>query len=256
MNDSSNLFSIRNHVAVVTGASSGIGLAISQTLARAGGKVVLVARRSNVLQIEVQHIREQGGVADYVVADLLDRSQLESTHQKIFEKFGNPNIVINAAGINLRESVDDVSWESWDQTVNLNLAIPFFFSRLFVDHMFSEGWGRIINVASLQSIRAFPNGSAYGASKGGIAQLTRAMAEAWSSKGITCNAIAPGFFKTSLTAPVFDNSEIAARMASSTAIGRNGEMDDLEGPIIFLASPASDYVTGQLLFVDGGFTAK
>ena len=256
MSDFTNLFSVRNHVAVITGASSGIGLAISQTLARAGAEVILVARRSDVLQIEVQYIREQGGVADFVDADLLDRGQLESTHQRILELFGNPDIVINAAGINLRESVNDVSWESWDQTVNLNLAIPFFFSRLFVGHMMNQGWGRIINVASLQSIRAFPNGSAYGASKGGIAQLTRAMAEAWSSKGITCNAIAPGFFKTSLTAPVFEDSEIAARMAASTAIGRNGEMDDLEGPIVFLSSPASDYVTGQILFVDGGFSAK
>ena len=122
--------------------------------------------------------------------------------------------------------------------------------------MSDKGWGRIINIASLQSKRAFANGLAYGASKGGIAQLTRAMAEAWSSRGIACNALAPGFFPTELTGPVFSDEDSAARMAAQTCIGRNGRLEDLVGPAIFLASPASDYVTGQVLNVDGGFTAK
>ena len=146
--------------------------------------------------------------------------------------------------------------ESWQTTLNINLSMPFFLAQALVPGMREKGWGRIINIASLQSARAFPNGIAYGASKGGVAQLTRAMAEAWSAHGITCNALAPGFFPTELTAAVFGDPTVASANAQRTCIGRNGRLEDLAGPAIFLASPASDYVTGQILFVDGGFTAK
>ena len=122
--------------------------------------------------------------------------------------------------------------------------------------MQDKGWGRIINFASLQTFRAFPGGIAYGASKAGVAQMTRAMAEAWSPFGINANAIAPGFFKTELTAAVFDDSERSARNAAQTCIGRNGVVEDLAGPLQFLCSDASAYVTGQILSVDGGYTAK
>ena len=128
--------------------------------------------------------------------------------------------------------------------------------RELLPAMRSKGWGRIINIASLQSSRAFANGLAYGASKGGIAQLTRAMAEAWSADGINCNAIAPGFFPTGLTAPVYQNPVMLDKLAGQTAIGRNGELADLDGISIFLASAASDYITGQVIHLDGGFTAK
>ena len=141
-------------------------------------------------------------------------------------------------------------------TLNLNLAAPFFLAQELAPAMKAKGWGRILNFASLQTTRAFPGGLAYGASKGGIAQLTRAMAEAWSPHGITANAIGPGFFKTELTGPVFDDPERAARNAAATCIGRNGEMEDLDGPVLFFCSDASAYVTGQVLMVDGGYTAK
>lgn len=251
-----NLFDVASRNAVVTGASSGIGLALSQTLARMGANVVLVARRAELLEKKCDEITQLGGSVHSVDVDLLDRHAAMASYDRICKPFGFPEIVINAAGINLRESSDDVSWESWDRTISLNLSIPFFFSRLFVDDMKRAGWGRVINIASLQSLRAFPNGIAYGASKGGVIQLTRAMAESWSSFGIMCNAIAPGFFKTALTAPVFENEEVSKKMSDSTAIGRNGTMEDLQGPVLFFASRASDYVTGQVLFVDGGFTAK
>ena len=251
-----SLFEIENRVAVVTGASSGIGLYISETLASVGVKVVLLARREDVLRREADRIVQKGGSVSWVDVDLLDSDGVANACERVTECFGAPQIVVNAAGINLREPYENISQHSWDATINLNLTVPFFFARNFVDQMIESGWGRVINVASLQSSRAFKNGIAYGASKGGVAQLTRAMAECWSPQGVTCNAIAPGFFKTALTAPVFENSEIMNEMAARTAIGRNGEMRDLRGPVIFLASPASDYVTGQILHVDGGFTAK
>lgn len=122
--------------------------------------------------------------------------------------------------------------------------------------MAGKGWGRIVNFASLQSYRAFPGGVSYGASKGGVAQLTRALAEAWSGRGINVNAIGPGFFHTELTAAVFDDPERAQRNADQTCIGRNGALEDIDGPLLFLCSSASDFVTGQTLMVDGGFTAK
>ena len=170
--------------------------------------------------------------------------------------FGSIDILINAAGVNFRQPVEEITPESWDKTLDLNLAVPFFLARELVPAMKEKGWGRVINIASLQSSRAFPNGLAYGASKGGISQLTRAMAEAWSRQGITCNAIAPGFFPTELTAPVYENPDLLDRLAAQTAIGRNGVLSDLDGLTVFLTSPASDYITGQVIHLDGGFTAK
>ncbi|MGB1208897.1 MAG: SDR family NAD(P)-dependent oxidoreductase, partial [Paracoccaceae bacterium] len=158
--------------------------------------------------------------------------------------------------INTREAADNVTPEGWDVSLNLNLAAPFFLSQAFVPAMKAKRWGRIVNFASLQTTRAFPGGLAYGASKAGIGQLTRAMAEAWSSDGILTNAIGPGFFPTELTAPVFDNPDRAARNAAQTCVGRNGALSDLDGPVVFLASDACAFVTGQTLMVDGGFTAK
>ena len=125
-------------------------------------------------------------------------------------------------------------------------------ARELVPAMRERGWGRVLNIASLQSVRAFPNGLAYGASKGGISQLTRAMSEAWSRYGINCNAMAPGFFPTELTAPVYENPELLDRLAAQTTIGRNGVLSDLDGLTVFLASPASDYITGQVIAVNGG----
>lgn len=251
-----DLFSLEGKVAVVTGASSGIGRAMAGFLAEAGAAVVLVARRETELQTTAEEISSAGGRAVSVVADLSRKRELGEVAARCGRAFGSADIIVNAAGVNLRQPVDVVTPESWDLTLDLNLAAPFFFSRQFVPGMRDKGYGRIINLASLQSSRAFPNGLAYGASKGGVCQLTRAMAEAWSGFGITCNAIAPGFFPTELTAPVFDNPETERWAASQTAVGRNGRMDDLAGVTVFFASPASGYITGQTLHVDGGFTAR
>ncbi|MCP5086559.1 MAG: SDR family oxidoreductase [Rhodobacteraceae bacterium] len=247
------LFDLTGKVACVTGASSGLGRAAASLLAGAGARVVGVARRTDQLKAW-QH--EAGGETAMVVADLSDRLALTGIARQVAETFGPPDILINAAGINTRQHADEVTAEGWDQTMNLNLATPFFLAQAMVPEMKARGWGRIINFASLQSRRAFGNGISYGASKGGVEQLTRAMAEAWSSYGITANALAPGFFRTELTGPVFGDPVLAKRNADQTCIGRNGEPEDLFGPLIFFCSKASDYVTGQVLFVDGGFTAK
>jgi NAD(P)-dependent dehydrogenase (short-subunit alcohol dehydrogenase family) len=248
-----DLFNMHGKVACVTGASSGLGRSAATLLAKAGVQVVGVARRSG----QLEHWQEEaGGNTGTVVADLSERSSLKATANAVEAHFGPPDILINAAGINTRQHADAVSDEGWDTTMNLNLAAPFFLAQAFVPAMKAKHWGRIVNFASLQSRRAFENGISYGASKGGVEQMTRAMAEAWSGHGITANALAPGFFRTELTGPVFNNPVLAERNAKQTCIGRNGEPSDLDGPLMFFCTDASAYVTGQVLFVDGGYTAK
>ncbi|MEM1361296.1 MAG: SDR family oxidoreductase [Pseudomonadota bacterium] len=247
------LFSVAGRVACVTGASSGLGRHAAKVLADAGAKVVGVARRREALE---DWQRQADGDAAAVAGNLADQIRLPDLVARIASAFGPPDILVHAAGLNAREAADDVTPANWQATLDINLTAPFFLSKAFVPSMRSKSWGRIVNFASLQSFRAFPNGIAYGATKGGVAQMTRAMAEAWSAHGINANAIGPGFFPTELTAAVFDDTDRAARNAAQTCIGRNGTAEDLDGPLLFLCSEASRYVTGQVLMVDGGFTAK
>tara|TARA_B100001093_G_scaffold329483_1_gene314490 strand:- start:305 stop:1075 length:771 start_codon:yes stop_codon:yes gene_type:complete len=248
-----DLFNLSGKVACVTGASAGLGRRAAIALGSAGARVVGVARRQDALLSLKQELGAKFSILDH---DVSKRDMLEDLAHKVEKPFGSPDILVHAAGINTRESADEVTPEGWDITLDLNLRTPFFLSQYLAPKMREKGWGRIINFASLQSFRAFPGGLAYGVSKGGIAQMTRAMAEAWSCDGINSNAIAPGFFRTELTAPVFADPNRAARNAEQTCIGRNGEPEDIDGTVLFLASNASAYVTGQVLMVDGGFTAK
>ncbi|MEO5699198.1 MAG: SDR family oxidoreductase [Casimicrobiaceae bacterium] len=249
------LFSLRGRVALVTGASSGIGRAMAGVLAEAGASVALVARRAAELESVQAAIAGAGGTSVVLTCDLFDRAALAALAPRVAVALGAPDILVNAAGVNLRQPVDNVGTEDWDRTLEINLSVPFRLAQYLSGAMIARRWGRIINVASLQSVRAFADSAPYGASKGGVAQLTRALAEAWSRFGVNCNAIAPGFFPTELTAPVFRDPARAQAMAARTMIGRNGELHDLRGATVFLASAASDYVTGQVLFVDGGFSA-
>ena len=253
MPDPRSLFDLTGRVACVTGASSGLGRRAALALAGAGAKVVGVARR----QAALDSLRDEAGQGvAAVAADVADRDGIAALATAISDPFGAPDIVVHAAGVNTRQAADDVTPDGWDQTLALNLSAPFFLSQALVPAMKQKGWGRIVNFASLQTTRAFPGGIAYGATKAGIGQLTRAMAEAWSPHGITANAIGPGFFPTELTAAVFNDAARAERNAAQTCIGRNGRMEDIDGPLLFLCSEASGYVTGQVLMVDGGFTAK
>lgn len=253
MADPHALFDLSGRVACVTGASSGLGRRAASVLVAAGASVVGVARRADELDDWKAEVGERAAV---VAHDLLDRDAIAELANSVAKPFGAPDIVVHAAGINTRQPADEVTPEGWDITLDLNLTAPFFLSQALVGAMKAKRWGRIVNFASLQTTRAFPGGIAYGASKGGIAQLTRAMAEAWSRDGITVNAIGPGFFPTDLTKAVFADPDRAARNAAQTCIGRNGALEDLDGPILFLCSNASAYVTGQILMVDGGYTAK
>jgi len=248
---SDDMFSLESKTALITGGGSGIGRAIAHALSNAGASLVLVGRREAMLS---EALEGHEGIS--VAADLMDDNITGTLLEACQSTDLMPDIIVNAAGLNPRKHADDVSPDVWHDTIHLNLSVPFFIAQAFVPRMKENKWGRIINIASLQSTRAFTNGIAYGASKAGISQLTRSMAEAWSKDGITANAIAPGFFPTELTAAVFEDEAISTHHANMTCIGRNGELDDLAGPALFLASEASKYVTGQVLPVDGGYTAK
>jgi NAD(P)-dependent dehydrogenase (short-subunit alcohol dehydrogenase family) len=250
-----NLFDLEGRVALVTGASSGLGRSISVALASAGARVVLVARRAAELDGARDEVAAAGGEAAAIACDLADRAALKACAAQAEKPFGAPDILVSAAGINPRKPLLEVTEADWDATMRINLDAPFFLAQALAPAMIRRGWGRIVNIASLQSVRAFTNGAPYGASKGGVMQLTRAQAEAWSRHGVNANAIAPGFFATPLTAPVVNDPVRWAQMAGKTFVGRNGEARDLWGTVLFLASRASDYVTGQTIFVDGGFSA-
>lgn len=252
------LFSLKDKVALVTGASSGIGRAMARALALAGAAVVHVARGEDELKAAVTDMRACGSPEAYAVGDLRRIEALPELVNTARKFFGPPDILGNAAGINPRKPWREVSEAVWRDTLELNLGTPFFLAKLPITNMQKKGWGRIINIASLQSVRAFPNGLPYATSKGGLIQLTRSMAEAWSgnASGITCNAIAPRFFKTGLTAPLFKDEKVIDALARQTITGRNGILEDLHGLTVFLASPASAYITGQTIFLDGGWSAK
>jgi NAD(P)-dependent dehydrogenase (short-subunit alcohol dehydrogenase family) len=250
-----DLFALHGRIAVVTGGSSGIGRAIARALAGAGARVVLVARGADALDQTAAQLRAAGSEAAWVSADLGDRASLEAGAREAAAHFGEPDILVNCAGINLRPPMGALTVAEWDQTIAVNLTAPFLLGQRFGPPMAERGWGRIINVASQQAVRAFGNSGGYGASKGGLASLTRSQSEAWAARGVCCNAISPGFVITPLTREAASDPARSAALAARTMIGRNGEAGDFEGIAVFLASPASDYVTGQLIFVDGGFSA-
>jgi NAD(P)-dependent dehydrogenase (short-subunit alcohol dehydrogenase family) len=249
------LFSLDGRVAVVTGGSSGIGRSMARALAGAGASVVLVARGAGALEETAGWLRAEGGQAAWVGADLGDRTSLERGAEQVAAAFGEPDVLVNCAGINLRPPMGALTVAEWDQTMAVNLTAPFLLGQRFGPVMAGRGWGRIINVASQQAARAFGNSGGYGASKGGLVSLTRSQSEAWARQGVCCNAISPGFVPTPMTREAASDPARSAALAARTMIGRNGEPADFEGIAVFLASRASDYVTGQLIFVDGGFSA-
>jgi NAD(P)-dependent dehydrogenase (short-subunit alcohol dehydrogenase family) len=252
----SELFSLRGKVALITGASSGIGRMMALTLAEAGAAVVLLARNRERLDEAVSEIRQAGGQAERLACDVGNRDELARAAAQSAAAFGAPDILVSAAGVNPRPLVENITPEIWDEVMAVNLDAPFFLAQALVPAMRARRWGRIINISSQQAIRAFNNSGAYGVSKGGISAMTRGLAEAWSRDGVTCNAIGPGYVRTGMTGAVFDGGERERWARSLTLTGRNSEPEDLRGITLFLASRASDFVTGQTIFVDGGMSVR
>lgn len=248
------LFSLDGRVALVTGGSSGIGEAMASALALAGARVVLVARDPTRLSATATSLGTAGCSAAWVSADLSDRNEVHRAASAATAAFGEPDILVNCAGVNLRPPLPSLSQEHWDLMMEVNLTAPFLLGQRFGPGMAARGWGRIVNVTSQQANRAFGNSGGYGVSKGALASLTRSQSEAWASAGVCVNSVCPGFVATRLNADVASDPVRSKALAGRTMIGRNGEPSDFAGVAVFLASPASDYITGQTIYVDGGFS--
>ena len=247
-------FSLENKVALITGGTSGLGKMMALALAKAGAFVWIASSRDNADET-LQAIKQQGSNGSFLQVDVTSSEGLENIVTQILKESNRIDILVNAAGINLRTSANDLTLDEWQKTIDINLTAPFYLSQIVAESMKRNNWGRIINIASLQSLRAFDNSIPYGASKGGVMQLTRALAQAYSKDGILVNAIAPGFFRTNLTESLFQDPDKLKALANKTMMGRNGEEKDIFGISVFLCSDANSYVTGQTIFLDGGFSA-
>jgi NAD(P)-dependent dehydrogenase (short-subunit alcohol dehydrogenase family) len=250
----SELFSLEGRVALVTGGSSGIGRAITGALARAGASVVVVARREAELADTVGELTADGCRAAWVSADLGSGDGVRTAAEGAVREFGEPDILVNCAGINLRPPMSELGEDVWDTTMAVNLKAPYLLGRRFGPGMAERGFGRIIHITSQQAHRAFVQSGAYGVSKGALESLARSQAEAWSPHGVTCNTLVPGFVMTPLNTRLSSDPEKVAALAARTMVGRNGLAGDFAGAAVFLASAASAYVTGQAIFVDGGMS--
>ena len=247
-------FSLENKVALITGGTSGLGKMMALALAKAGAFVWIASSRDNADET-LKELKDQGTEGRFIQLDVTSSAALENVVSLIHQESNRIDILVNAAGINLRTSAENLTLDEWQKTIDINLTAPFHLSQLVADSMRENNWGRIINIASLQSLRAFDNSIPYGASKGGIMQLTRALAQAYSKDGVLVNAIAPGFFRTNLTESLFQDPGKLQTLADKTMMGRNGEEKDIFGISVFLCSDANSYVTGQTIFLDGGFSA-
>lgn len=241
-------------MALVTGGSSGIGRAIALALARAGAKVVVIARDQARMQEVARTLTAESCDVGWVRADLASRAGVRAAAEDAAAVFGEPDILVNSAGVNLRPPMSEVDDQVWDMTMAVNLEAPYLLGQRFGPGMAERGFGRLIHISSQQSRRAFVNSGAYGVSKGGLDSLARSQAEEWSPFGVTSNTLVPGFVMTPLNARLADDPQRVDALAARTMIGRNGVPGDFDGIAVFLAGPASCYITGQAIAVDGGFS--
>jgi len=248
-----DLFSLHGRTALVTGGSSGIGAAMAEAIAGAGARTVLLARREGPLREAVERIAGQGGQAYAVSADITDRDQVARAAEEAVGLVGEIDILVNCAANMFRPPLGELTTAQWDALFAANVDAPFLLGQRFGPRMAERGWGRIVNVGSQQSISAFGDSGGYGAAKAALAGLTRSQAEAWSRHGVSVNTVIPGFVLTPLTAETAKDEHRVAALAARHMAGRNGVPADFRGAAVFLASEAARFVTGQMLFVDGGF---
>jgi len=250
-----HLFELNGKTALVSGASRGLGKGIAKALASHNATVILVARNEDKLRTTLDEIESEGGAGFVIPADLSSLKGVNELIKVVFGKVEKIDILVNAVGVQRRKPANEVSEEDWDFVINTNLKGVYFLAKEIGKKMTAQKSGKVIFIASLTSKLAFQNISLYGVTKGGIASLTRHFAVEWAKDNVQVNAIAPGYFRTELTEDLFRDEKKAKWITSRIPMERTGIPYDLYGPVIFLSSKASDYVTGQIIYVDGGWTS-
>jgi len=252
-----DLFRLDGRIALVTGGNRGLGRAIAEALAEAGASVAVTSRDARRAEAAAADIsKATGGECLGLALDVRDDGQVREVVARVIAELGGIHILVNNAGVNIRETITDLKDESWEEVVDTNLAGAMRCSRAVAGHMKDQGWGRIVNVASMLSLVAIAQRSAYASSKAGLLGLTRAMALDLAPHGVTVNALCPGVFKTEINRPILNDPEYLKEFLKQIPLGRMGEPAELKGAAIFLASDASAYMTGAALLVDGGWTTR
>ncbi|GAC1419696.1 MAG: glucose 1-dehydrogenase [Acidobacteriaceae bacterium] len=246
-------FDLTGRVALVTGTSRGLGQYFARALARAGADLILTSRDRSTLTSFEREITALGRRCVSVSLDVRDEQSIRSAVADA-ERFGAIDILVNNAGMNIRKPAVDVTWDDWNQILDTNLRGTFFVAQAVAKGMIDRGYGRIVNIGSVTSVAGYAGLGPYGASRGGVRQLTMSLADDWGPHGITVNCLAPGWFRTEQNKIMYENTEWVDYLCDRIPLKRPGRPDDLDGPVVFLASEESRYVTGQTLLVDGGIS--
>src|SRR5213082_2901605 len=248
------LFDLSGQVAIVTGTSRGLGQYLARALAKAGADLVLTSReRDSLLDFESE-IKALGRRTVALELDVRNQQSIEEMVARAVEAFGRIDILVNNAGCNVRKLALEITWDDWNLVLDTNLRGTFFVAQALARYMISKRYGRIINIGSVTCVAGYAGLGPYGASRGGVKQLTMSLADDWGADGITVNCLAPGWFKTAQNAVMYEDREWVEYLCDRIPLKRPGQPQDLEGAIVFLASDASAYTTGQTLLVDGGIS--